>query len=148
MHERSECRLISSPIQFVHAMVRERNRIQARKTRTRNKMILKNLQDEIAMLRSENKLLKERVMELERGVRTSTPATKVDQPINENDASSMSDAIVQSLWMSVVDNKTEERYSSIPFQYPKTVAPATIPRYAATRDTTAWSNSALNSTNH
>ena len=111
-------------------------------------MILKNLQDEIAMLRSENKLLKERVMELERGVRTATPATKGDQPINENDASSMSDAIVQSLWMSVVDNKTEERYSSIPFQYPKTVAQVTVPRYAATRDTTAWSNSTLNSTNH
>lgn len=145
---------------------RERNRIQARKTRTRNKMILKNLQDEISALRSENMLLRERVVELEKAVRPSITSTvdiapNVDNPaivddapmadngsIEESDASRMSDAIVHGLWKNVVDNRTEERYSSFQFPYPKGISSASVSRFTSPRDTSAWSNVAQLPTNH
>ena len=129
-------------------------------------MILKNLQDEISALRSENKLLRERVMELEKAVRHPVILPAKDAPnfgaaptednsvtmgnsaFEESDASRMSDAIVHGLWKNVVNNKTEERYGSIQFQYPKAISSVPVPRFPSPRDTPSWTNVACNPANH
>lgn len=123
-------------------------------------MILKNLQDEITALRSENKSLKERVSELEKAVKQPvTPTVNVaptvgnlpimdNGAVEENDISRMSDAIVHGLWKNVVDNKTEERYSSFQFPYQKGITSSSVPRFNSARDTTAWSNVVQHPANH
>lgn len=116
----------------------ERNRIQARKTRNKNKDFLKSLQDEINALKAENSLLKNRVKTLEE---TASTAAATIQENEMQNASEMSDAIVQNLWMNVVEKKADDnKYSSgIILPFPKTfVPPAASRSMAPPREMAAW----------
>jgi hypothetical protein len=64
-----------------YSIPRERNRIQARKTRNKNKSFLKSLQDEITALKTENTMLKTRVKTLEESVATAA-AVKEESEMN------------------------------------------------------------------